>query len=36
MQQKLEGEAKEKVEGYRDLVNDYNAAIRETTEQGSS
>ena len=36
MQQKLEGEAKEKVEGYQDLVNDYNAAIRETTEQGSS
>jgi hypothetical protein len=36
MQQKLEGEAKEKVEGYQDLVNDYNAAIRETTEQGTS
>jgi hypothetical protein len=36
MQQKLEGEAKEKVEGYQDLVNEYNVAIRETTEQSSS
>jgi len=36
MQQKLEGEAKEKVEGYQDLVNEYNAAIQETTEQDSS
>ena len=36
MQQKLEGEAKEKVEGYQDLVEEYNAAIRETTEQNSS
>ena len=36
MEKKLKGEAKEKVEGYQDLVNDYNAAIRETTEQGSS
>jgi hypothetical protein len=35
MQQKLEGEAKEKVEGYQDLVEEYNAAIRETTEQDS-
>ena len=36
MQQKLEGEAKEKVEGYQELVNEYNAAIRETTGQDSS
>ncbi len=36
MQQKLEGEAKEKVEGYQDLVNEYNAAVQETTEQDSS
>ena len=36
MQQKLEGEAREKVEGYQELVNEYNAAIRETDEQDSS
>jgi len=36
MHQKLKGEAKEKVEGYQDLVNEYNEAVRETTEKGSS
>jgi hypothetical protein len=36
MHQKLEGEAKEKVEGYQDLVNEYYEAVRETTEKGSS
>jgi hypothetical protein len=36
MQKKLEGEARETVDGYQDLVNEYNAAIRETVGQGSS
>jgi hypothetical protein len=36
MEKKLEGEAKEKVEGYQDLVDAYNAAIQETAEQDPS
>jgi AhpC/TSA family len=36
MQKKLEGEAKKEVEGYQDLVTEYNAAIQETTDQDSS
>jgi len=36
MEKKLEGEAKEKVEGYQDLVDEYNAAIQETAEQDPS
>jgi hypothetical protein len=36
MQKKLDGEAREEVDGYQDLVKEYNAAIRETTEQDSS
>jgi hypothetical protein len=36
MQKKLEGEAKEKVEGYQELVEEYNAAVQETTDQNSS
>jgi hypothetical protein len=36
MQKKLEGEAREEVDGYQDLVTEYNAAIQETTEQDSS
>jgi AhpC/TSA family len=36
MEKKLEGEAREKVEGYQELVDEYNAAIQETTEQDSS
>ncbi len=36
MQKKLEGEAREEVDGYQDLVNEYNAAIQETTEQDPS
>lgn len=36
MQKKLEGEARETVDGYQNLVNEYNAAIRETVRQGSS
>jgi hypothetical protein len=34
IQKKLDGEAKEKVEGYQELVDEYNAAIRETTRRG--
>jgi hypothetical protein len=33
MKMKLEGEAKEKVGGYQDLVDEYDEAIRETAEQ---
>ena len=36
MEKKLEGEAKEKVEGYQELVDEYNAAIQETTRQDHS
>jgi hypothetical protein len=36
MQKKLDGEAREKVDGYQDLVQEYNAAIRETTKQNPS
>ncbi len=36
MQKKLEGEAREEVDGYQDLVNEYNAAIQETVGQGTS
>jgi len=36
MEKKLKGEAKEKVEGYQDLVDEYNAAIQETAEQDPS
>ena len=36
MQMKLEGEAREEVDGYQDLVNEYNAAIQETRERDSS
>ena len=36
MQKKLAGEAREEVEDYQDLVNEYNAAIQETTERDSS
>jgi hypothetical protein len=35
MQKKLEGEAREEVDGYQELVNEYNAAIQETAEQDS-
>jgi len=35
MQKKLDGEAREEVEDYQDLVKEYNAAIRETTGQDS-
>lgn len=33
MEEKLEGEAREKAEGYQDLVDEYDAAIRETAER---
>ena len=36
MQKKLEGEAREEVDDYQDLVNEYNAAIQETTGQDPS
>jgi AhpC/TSA family len=36
MQKKLDGEAREEVDEYQDLVKEYNAAIRETAEQDSS
>jgi len=36
MQKKLEGEAKEEVDDYQDLVTEYNAALRETNDQDSS
>ena len=36
MQKKLDGEAREEVDDYQDLVKEYNAAIRETTEKDSS
>jgi hypothetical protein len=36
MEKKLEGEAKEKVEGYQELVDEYDAAIQETTKQDHS
>lgn len=36
MEKKLEGEAKGEVEGYQELVDEYNAAIQETTRQDSS
>ena len=36
MQKKLDGKAKEEVEDYQDLVQEYNAAIRMTTGQDSS
>jgi hypothetical protein len=36
MQKKLDGEAKEEVEDYQDLVQEHNAAIRETAGQDSS
>jgi AhpC/TSA family len=36
MQKKLEGEAKEEVDGYQDLVTEYNVAIQETTDQDPS
>ncbi len=35
MQKKLEGEAREKVDGYQSLVKEYNAAIQETVKQNS-
>ena len=35
MQKKLGGGAKEKVDAYQDLINEYNAAIRETVEKAS-
>ncbi len=35
MQKKLEGEAREKVDGYQKLVNEYSEAIRETVGQGA-
>ncbi len=35
MQKKLEGGAKEKVDAYQNLVNEYNAAIRETAKKAS-
>lgn len=34
MQMKLEGEAKEKVDSYQELVNEYNTAIQKTVKQG--
>ena len=36
MQKKLDGEAREEVDGYQEVVKEYNAAIRETTEQDTS
>ena len=36
MQKKLGGEAWEEVDDFQDVVKEYNAAIRETTEQDSS
>jgi len=36
MKKKLEGEAREKVEGYQDLVDEYGSAIQETSEQEPS
>jgi hypothetical protein len=36
MEKKLEGEAKEKVEGYQELVDEYGAAIRKTGEERES
>ena len=36
MQKKLEGEAREKVDGYQNLVKEYNAAIQETVGQGGA
>ena len=35
MQKKLDGGARAKVDAYQDLVNEYNAAIRETVEKAS-
>jgi hypothetical protein len=36
MQKKLDGEAREEVDDYQGLVKEYDAAIRETAERGSS
>ncbi len=36
MKKKLEGEAREKVEGYQELVDEYGSAIRETAEREPS
>jgi hypothetical protein len=36
MEKKLEGEAKEKVEGYQELVDEYGAAIRKTGQERES
>jgi hypothetical protein len=36
MQKKLDGEAREEVDDYQGLVKEYEAAIRETAERGSS
>jgi len=36
MKKKLEGEAREKVDGYQDLVDEYGSAIQQTAEQEPS
>jgi wobble nucleotide-excising tRNase len=36
MRKKLEGEAKEEIDCYQDLVEEYNAAIQETNEKNPS
>jgi hypothetical protein len=36
MQMKLDGGAREEVDGYQEVVREYSAAIRETTEQDST
>jgi hypothetical protein len=36
MQKKLDGEAREEVDGYQEVVQEYNAAIRKTTKPDTS
>jgi hypothetical protein len=36
MQKKLDGEARDKVDDFQDLVEEYNSAIRETADRNSS
>ena len=36
MQKKLDGEAREEVDDYQDLVKEYETAIRETADRNAS
>jgi hypothetical protein len=36
MQKRLDGEAREEVDGYQEVVEEYNAAIQETTKPDTS